>query len=280
MEDLNNETQKGSEKQMSKKEILTIISIILIISLCVVIGIIIKRQTSSQMLIGGIKTINDAVNVIPIGNVTDEQIAITGNSETLIDSDINPANSTSIANDAEVIIIGTVKSIDGTVNYNPVAETYVFPRTVGQVTVNKVIKGNLNYNEIPFMKSGGILPVSEYEKSLRESEISKMGLDKISEEEKKTTYVKEVMSDDIEIQEGKTYLMYLKYNQDYGCYIISYQKYGLREVDTNIESSNQAILNSNTRTIQSSEYSTIKVKDNENGKWVTLDSLIPSQYKK
>ncbi len=71
---------------------------------------------------------------------------------------------------------------------------------------------------------------------------------------KKTIYIKETMSDDIEIQDGKTYLMYLKYNEDYGVYSIAYLKYGLREIETNIENTNQAILNTNTKSLQSNEY--------------------------
>ena len=266
---------------MKKFRFCIIISIILIVVIFIASIIILKNynvNTNKPIIDNGIAKLKDTVKVIPKKEINDEQILMTLNSESLYN--INVADNVELANKSDIIIIGTIQSIDGFVNYNSKYDEYVFPRTVGKVKVNKVIKGDLEYDEIPFMRMGGTITISDYEKTLLPSQISKRGFNNLTEEEKNNNYVTQKMSEDIEIEEGKTYLMYLKYNQDYGCYIISYQKYGLREIDTNIESSNQAILNSNTRTIQSSEYSTIKVKDNENGEWVTLDSLIPSQYKK
>lgn len=44
----------------------------------------------------------------------------------------------------------------------------------------------------------------------------------MSKEEKETKYISEQLENDIEIEQGKTYLIYLKYYNDYGKYSICY----------------------------------------------------------
>lgn len=72
----------------------------------------------------------------------------------------------------------------------------------------------------------------------------------MSNEEKKQKYVSYKAVDDIDIEEGKTYLMYLEYDEDQEKYGILYYEYGLMEVDTNT-------INNDV----------IKVKDNVNQEW-------------
>lgn len=261
---------------MKKNKMLAITIGVILIIFAVVIsiyGINVKKVTN-QVEIAKIK---DNVNVIPMVNIPEERIYMVGNTDATMYKDVNITNNSDIANKAEFIIIGTVDSIDGTVNYNPVSEVYVFPRTVGKVKVNKVIKGNLTYSQIPFMKIGGVMTISEYEKTLSPSEISKMGIGDMTEEEKQNTYIKEMMSDDIEIKEGNTYLMYLRYDDNYGAYVISYLKYGLREINTE---QTENIKESNARTITTNEYKEIKVKNNENGNYESLESIIPENILK
>ena len=183
-------------------------------------------------------------------------------------------NNTFIAEDAEIIVIGTIKSLDGVVNYNPTKEDYVMTRTVGTIEVDKVIKGNLAEDEIPFIKLGGIIPISEYEKGIPEEQAEKFGFNQMSEEEKETKYISEQLEEDIEIEQGKTYLMYLKYYSDYGKYSICYLQYGIREVklDDTISKNSISTLNTN-------EYKNIMVKNNKNGTYETLDSILPKSLK-
>lgn len=78
---------------------------------------------------------------------------------------------------------------------------------------------------------GGIISFAEYEKGLREEQKKKIGLcSRLNKIEKENSYVLYRPEGDIEIEEGKTYLMYLDYNSDYEGYSFRFMEYGLREV--------------------------------------------------
>jgi len=173
----------------------------------------------------------------------------------------------------KLLLFGTVTSIDGSINYNPVTKEYTMPQTVGKIQVNQVLKGDIKEKEIPFIRLGGVITLSEYEKSLQKEQIEKRGLDKLSQEEKNNEYVSETMEGDISIEKGKTYLMYLIYREDYSSYSIRFFQYGLREIDTKT-------LNLNEKTLTLNDFKTIKVKNNKDGNLETLDSIIPDKVKK
>lgn len=170
-----------------------------------------------------------------------------------------------IASKAQYIIIGTVTSIDGVTNYNPETKYYVMTRTVGNVKVQKVLKGDLNKETIPFIRLGGIIPLSEYEKTLPETHKEKTGLTKMSQDEKEKQYVLEMMEGDIEIEKDKTYLMYMTYREDYGRYAINFMQYGLREIETT------------GNNINTQSNNNIMVRNNTNGQFETLNSILPSE---
>lgn len=128
-------------------------------------------------------------------------------------------------------------------------------------------------NEIPFIRLGGTLPLSEFEKSLFNAQVTKMGLDKMSQEEKKNLYVIEKNNKDIDIEKDKIYLMYMTYSDDYKRYEIEFMEYGLREVLTDND-------NSLTDTFNSNLNKSIKVKNNQTGDYETLDSVIPKTVMK
>ena len=84
-----------------------------------------------------------------------------------------------------------------------------------------------------------------------------------------------MMDGDITIEEGKTYLMYISYATDYERYSVQYVQYGLREVE-----STSLNKNTNIKSLNSNEYETIKVKNNENGNYENLSSVLPSKFKR
>ncbi|MBQ9297799.1 MAG: hypothetical protein IJ223_01985 [Clostridia bacterium] len=256
--------------KIKKIMIVFTISIILIV-VGVLIFNIIHNNTNMQLSAEKVAKINENVDIIPMADINEEDVQMKTGGEAMYSTSIS--NYTKNANEAEFIIIGTVESLDGVVIYNPVYKEYVMPRTVGTVKVNRVIKGNLEYSEIPFMKLGATLSLFEYEKVLFPAEVTKMGLDKLSDDEKKNTYVTDMLSDDIQIKAGKTYLMYVNYYEDYGVYSIQYFKYGLREVESDRISE---IVGENAKKLDIDELKSIRVKDNTNGEYETLETVIPS----
>ena len=186
-------------------------------------------------------------------------------------SKINISDNSVINEEADFIILGTIDSIDGGINYNPTKKVYTIPQTIGTLTVNKVIKGKLNENKLSFIRRGGVVSVEEYEKSLFDSEKTKMTwLNNISAKDKKTKYVSEDFEDDIKLEKNKEYLMYLQYAPDYDRYVILFFQYGLREIKNDASlKQNYASENNTYENIEN-----IKVKNNVTGEWEDLNSVI------
>ena len=115
-----------------------------------------------------------------------------------------------------------------------------------------------------------MVTISEYEKSLTKEYVEYKGFDKLTKQEKESEYISEGITDDVELEINKTYLMYLIYYKDYDKYSIRFYEYGLREVNTNT-------LNLDTKIPSTDEYKSIKVKNNTNGEYETLDSIIPEK---
>ncbi len=249
-----------------KKKLSIFLIAIFIISL---IGIyyLISYYSKNESLQSGNINSNNLFKIIPIENIDENKIAFNYLSKGMFTIDMS--NNTTIANEAEYIIIGKVKSIDGVVNYNPSSKHYVMARTIGDIDVLQVLKGNIEETEIPFIRLGGTLPISEFEKSLYDEQITKMNLDKMTQEEKENLYVSEKSSEDINIEKDKTYLMYLNYSEDYERYNIRFMEYGLREI------AEENLLN-NINTSNTNQYGIIKVKNNKTGEYETLDSILPS----
>ena len=164
-----------------------------------------------------------------------------------------------IANKADFIIIGTITDIEGGINYNPVAKCYTVIETIGQMKVDMVLKGDIKDKEIGFIKSGGMITLAEYEKSLRKEELEEFNENKYTQEEKDNKYVSEYLVGDIPVEKDKTYLMYLRYSKDFNRYGIVFFEYGFREIDTN--------------TLKS-DFKSIMIKDNKTGEFEALDNVV------
>jgi len=262
------------------KKILLIILLFLLVGIITISYILINKDKTSEIATSNENTITELIGIMPTPeNINENQIIQNGtvNPSYLIDI----SNNEVLADNSDFIIIGRVQSIDGVTNYNPTTKTYIdFPCIVGKIKVEKVLKGNLEEKNISFIKLGGTISVKEYEKSLSKEEVGEMGFNKLTETEKENLYVSKTVEDDINIEKNKTYLMYLCYAEDYGRYTVAFEGYGLREIDPNSLSSDPNLSNSDTETLTSNEYKTVKVKNNINGSYDTLDSVIPDKVKK
>lgn len=148
------------------------------------------------------------------------------------DSIYDNSNTTELENRSDLIVIGKIKSVDGAINYNEKTNEYIMTSTIGTVKVDTIIKSNgvvLSGDVIKFARLGGVISVDEYIKTLEPRQITRQGLDMLTEEEKKNSYVKDMPKDDIEPEEGKTYLMYMEYDEDLNRYFIIGMEYGLKE---------------------------------------------------
>ena len=182
-------------------------------------------------------------------NDNDDNIIMTITAE--YDSIYDDSNTSELEDRSELIIIGTVESIDGVINYCEKLQEYIMTSTIGKIKVNEIIKTNsmISENDIfDFIRIGGTISVAEYEKSLTPRQIVRQGLDQMTQEEKENSYVKMAYADDVEIEENKEYLIYLKYDENMDRYRIIGMQYGLLEYNE----------------------STNTVKNNTTQKWETI----------
>ena len=164
--------------------------------------------------------------------------------------------------DADEIVIASVISID-----SAAAREGLFGMTRGKIVINNSLKGNFKTGEIvEYAKNGGIFTMAEWEATQPEAANAKRaylrqkeGLDL----DLNNTYIEIGFESDCEIEEGKTYLMYLKKYEE--SYEIIGLDIGLREVD---------MPKVDNVTPNSLDVEKLKVKNNKTGEFEPLDSYI------
>lgn len=157
----------------------------------------------------------------------------------------------------ESIVIARIEKIVEYISYVPKLNKTTLPVTKYQAKALKNIKGNVN-NTFDFIKSGGVISLADFEKTLTNQQIKNYGLDKKSEEEKKSTYIEIYTSLDLsstKVEIGKTYLIFMIYNEIYDDLSAISLDYGIMEYN---EKSN-------------------KVKDNSNNIWIDLNEFLKSK---
>ena len=143
--------------------------------------------------------------------------------------------------ESDLVAIVKVENAVGK-NYNPVRKEYVPIYTTGTLSVQKVIN-KLSRNTIEegsfieYVRLGGKIKCSDYIKGLTETERTKIESLVNSNEKLRDANVRDNIviddkfMDDIEVEEGKEYVVFLKYVSDYEKYNIVGFEYGLREYD-------------------------------------------------
>ena len=128
------------------------------------------------------------------------------------------------------VVIATVCSIEGGSTYNESKQTTIAPYTYGTLTILKSVKGDLSSGQtIHFTRSGGIVPYDDYLRSLETTQ-----REAFASAAEKPAYIKQKVDGDIDIEVGKTYLIYLSDDEVYqtqsSSYAILGHQGGLREI--------------------------------------------------
>ena len=87
-----------------------------------------------------------------------------------------------------------------------------------------------------------------------------------NEEPKSKIYFNLIREFDINIEEGKTYLVYLNYNENAGVYEILGLKYGLREINIPQERNNITLIDL--------DFGNIGIKNNDTNEYENLQEYI------
>ena len=116
------------------------------------------------------------------------------------------------------VVIATVCSIEGGSTYNESKQTTMTPYTYGTLSILKSVKGDLSSGQtIHFTRSGGIVPVDDYLRSLEPAQ-----REAFASAAEKPAYIKQKVDGDIDIEVGKTYLIYLSDDEIYQARSSSY----------------------------------------------------------
>ncbi len=172
------------------------------------------------------------------------------------------SNSKILADISDYIAIIKIDTIDGVSNKNNLTGKYfAHPYTYVTATVLNVLKGDISTPIINYVRLGGSIPYDEWIKGdvdPNKMEIirRKNGLSNVST---KNIMVNYKVENDIEIEMGKTYLVYMIQNPS-NEYNIRGVQYGLREVQEDGLSTNSL--------------SSIKIKNNDTGNWEDLSEVV------
>lgn len=165
--------------------------------------------------------------------------------------DLNDSNA--MYDGHEFIAIIHVNKLNPATTYREKTDEYIMPFTSGEATVLKVLKGNFNSEKISFLRLGGTVFYRDYEKSLAPSAREKFSA-LFTESEKATKLINDKFKGDINIENDKTYLVYMNRSDDFhnkNEYTIEAFEYGLREVNFgsgaySLDSTNITIKNNKT----------------------------------
>ena len=132
------------------------------------------------------------------------------------------------------IVIAKVSKINGARNVDPKTGEETLIMTEGELEILDVLKGDIKDKNIKFRRVGGKMNYAEYLKVSpikREKLKNNPEMDIYSKEEKEKMMIEECANEDIKLEEGKTYLMYLKYNKELGTNLVKFYQYGARELE-------------------------------------------------
>ena len=161
---------------------------------------------------------------------------------------------------ADAIVLVSIISIDGADNKYDVA----VGNTYGKLVVNNVLWGTKvsKKDVLEYTKSGGIMKVSEYEENQPDSAKEKIqNLWKENNVNASDKYINLKYENEPDLEEGKVYLCYLKYNKDLEKYAIIGLDKGLRELNV---SKSARVSNSEVN------ISSYQIKNNTTGQFESL----------
>lgn len=165
---------------------------------------------------------------------------------------------------SEIVALVTVISLDGiNMEYGPLGMTY------GKLLVNNVLYGNIEEGKvIEYLKPGGIVSMEDYDKYDFPAAVQKR--DYLNQKngiviDKENTYIRLGLEEDIDLEAGKTYLVYLNYIEEFDKYEIIGEGNGLREVNINQVSRVSQ---------QNMDINNLSIKNNKTGEWENLNTYV------
>lgn len=143
-----------------------------------------------------------------------------------------------------------IDSIDGGRNYSPIFEQYVYPQTIGKMTVLEVYKGDIKVGQqLGYSRLGGIISYEDYWKGLNDAQRDKILHLNNGTKPTSHKYVHEKFDEDIDIVVDKNYIVFLQPQTSkdgkYTEYAMNGMQWGLRE--TKGSGADTMILNNKTK---------------------------------
>lgn len=166
---------------------------------------------------------------------------------------------------SDSIVLATVITIDGTsMEYNE-----MFGMTYGTLLIDKVIYGSGTQGEVlEYIKPGGYMSMADWEKAQPEAARAKREYLRAQagiEVDEENTYIKTLIGNDIDLEAGKTYLMYLNHSDSFDKYEIIGLGNGLREVN---------IPQVSDVSVQNCDSDELMIRNNDTGEWELLNNYI------
>ncbi|WP_248758644.1 hypothetical protein [Pseudarthrobacter sp. SSS035] len=152
-----------------------------------------------------------------------------------------------------------IDSIDGGRAFSPISDQYVFPQTIGTMTVRDVYKGDVKPgDQLNYSRVGGTVTFDEYWSSLNQQQRDKMLHLNNGHKPAAKKYIQEKVLDDVDIEAGKEYVVFLSPQSSKDGklheYFMDGFQFGLREAKgSGVETT---------------------VLNNETNTWERLDSLV------
>lgn len=233
-----------------------IIPVLIFFILCVIIMVyLIMQKSNKQTISENNQNIEDKLdNDIILYKENDADLAI------------DYSNIDNLVAESEVVALVKIKSEEG-MNYNPIREEYAPVYTTGVMEIENIILNTSDVQlsekqELEYVRLGGKIKYGEYLQGLRDVEKEKLQQDMLVKTQKTTQelankLVRDMYIDDIEIENNKEYLVFLKYTKDYEKYNILGFEYGLREYDSNTK----MIKNNATKEFENMEQTAVKINE-------------------
>ena len=163
------------------------------------------------------------------------------------------------------LIIGTVVTIDD-IQYE---KDMFMPYTKGTIFVQKTLYGkDIENDMIEFVRAGGYMTMEQFNAASPKEDVEKR--ERLCKEnggdcDYKNQYVKFQFENDIEIEAGKTYLMYIGETKTKGIYTLFALEAGLKEININ-----------QTKTVRQLSLDTkeLLVKNNTTGEFTSLEEYL------
>ncbi|MFJ5956956.1 hypothetical protein ACIQC5_13480 [Paenarthrobacter sp. NPDC092416] len=138
-------------------------------------------------------------------------------------------------NEYPVVARVYIESIDSGRSFSPISNQYVFPQTVGRMSIKEVYKGDLKPDvQVNYSRVGGTVTYDDYWNSLNQAQQEKILQLNRGQKPTDAKYIQAKITDDIDIEAGKEYVAFLQLetSKDGSLkeYSINGYQYGLREV--------------------------------------------------